>query len=43
MTLHLHPNVTFDDWGLFITETMVVTEQGGKPFTTLPRDLIVRH
>ena len=43
MTLHLHPNVTFDDWGLFITETMVVTEQGGRPFTSLPRDLIVRH
>jgi Xaa-Pro dipeptidase len=43
MTLHLHPNATFDDWGLFITETAVVTPLGGQPFTTLPRDLVVRH
>jgi ectoine hydrolase len=42
MTLHLHPNITFEDWGLFITETMVVTQAGGKPFTRLPRDLITR-
>jgi ectoine hydrolase len=42
MTLHLHPNITFADWGLFITETAVVTASGGKPFTSLPRELIVR-
>jgi ectoine hydrolase len=42
MTLHLHPNITFEDWGLFITETMVVTDSGGKPFTRLPRELIIR-
>jgi ectoine hydrolase len=42
MTFHVHPNLIFDDFGLYITESMVVTDQGGLPFTTLPRELVVR-
>jgi ectoine hydrolase len=42
MTFHVHPNMLFDDWGLYITESMVVTERGGQPFTQLPRALVVR-
>lgn len=43
MTFHVHPNLLFEDWGLYITESIAVTEQGGQPFTTLPRDLVVRE
>lgn len=42
MTFHVHPNLLFEDWGLYITESMVVTPGGGEPFTTLPRELVVR-
>lgn len=43
MTFHVHPNLSFDDWGLYITESIVITESGCNPFTTIPRDLIVKH
>lgn len=42
MTFHVHPNLLFADWGLYITESMVVTETGGQAFTQLPRDLVIR-
>jgi ectoine hydrolase len=42
MTFHLHPNLVFEDWGLYITESVVVTPGGGRPFTTVPRELVVR-
>ena len=43
MTFHVHPNLTFDDWGLYITESVVITDKGCEPFTSIPRDLIVKH
>jgi ectoine hydrolase len=42
MTLHMHPNLIFEGWGLYITETIVITDGGAEPFTTLPRDLVIR-
>ncbi len=42
MTLHMHPNLIFDGWGLYITETIVITPGGAEPFTLLPRELVVR-
>jgi Xaa-Pro aminopeptidase len=41
MTLHLIPGIWLDRWGIVITEAMVVTETGGEPFCTLPRELLV--
>jgi len=43
MTFHIHPNLTFDDWGLYITESIVITESGCESFTTIPRDLMIKH
>lgn len=42
MTFHVHPNLLFEDFGLYITESMVITDRGGQAFTTLPRDLVIR-
>lgn len=43
MTFHVHPNLTFDEWGLYITESIVITEKCCEPFTTIPRDLIIKY
>ena len=42
MTFHIHPNLTFVDWGLYITDTLLITESGAQPLTNLPRHLVIR-
>jgi ectoine hydrolase len=43
MTFHLHPNLIFADWGIYITESMVVTPHGARAFTQLPRALLEKN
>ncbi len=42
MTFHLMPGLWTDDWGLAITESFVVTPNGGQPLADIPRELVVR-
>ncbi|WP_171173758.1 M24 family metallopeptidase [Ruegeria sp. HKCCD8929] len=42
MTFHLMPGLWTPDWGLAITESFVVTPEGGKPLADMPRDLVVK-
>ena len=42
MTFHLIPGIWRDDWGLEISESFRVTAQGAEPFTSFPRELIVK-
>lgn len=42
MTFHLMPGLWTADWGLAITESFVVTPDGGKPLADIPRDLVVK-
>ena len=41
MTFHLMPGLWTPDWGLAITESFVITPEGGKPLADIPRDLVV--
>ncbi|MCL6283221.1 M24 family metallopeptidase [Ruegeria sp. 2012CJ41-6] len=42
MTFHLMPGLWTPDWGLAITESFVVTPQGGRPLADIPRELVVK-
>lgn len=42
MTFHLMPGLWTSDWGLAITESFVVTPEGGKTLADIPRELVVR-
>jgi len=42
MTFHLMPGLWTPDWGLAITESFVVTPDGGKPLAEIPRTLVVK-
>ena len=42
MTFHFSPALWFDDWGLEITESFVVTAHGAEPFCNTPRKLLVK-
>ncbi len=42
MTFHLMPGLWTPDWGLAITESFVVTSDGGKPLADIPREMVVR-
>ncbi len=42
MTFHLMPGLWTPDWGLAITESFVVTAEGGKPLADIPRELVVK-
>jgi ectoine hydrolase len=42
MTFHLIPAIWQDDWGLEITESFLVTDQGAEPFCSYPRQLLVK-
>ncbi|AZV78889.1 M24 family metallopeptidase [Parasedimentitalea marina] len=42
MTFHLMPGLWTADWGLAITETFVVTPEGGKALADIPRELVVK-
>jgi ectoine hydrolase len=42
MTFHFMPGLWFDDWGFEITESVVVTDQGGACLSNVPRELFVK-
>lgn len=41
MTFHLMPGLWTPDWGVAITESFVVTPEGGKPLADIPREIHV--
>lgn len=42
MTFHFMPGLWYDDWGLEITESILITEDGVETLTDLPGELFVR-
>lgn len=43
MTFHLMPGLWFDDWGMEITESILITENGAECFCKVPRKLFVKE
>ena len=43
MTFHFMPGLWFDDWGLEITESIVITETGAECLASVPRELFVKR
>jgi len=42
MTFHFMPGLWFDDWGIEITESILITETGAECFCSVPRKLFVK-
>lgn len=42
MTFHFMPGLWFDDWGMEITESILITEGGVETLTNYPRELFVK-
>ena len=42
MTFHFMPGLWFDDWGIEITESLVITEEGCETLAQVPRKLFVK-
>lgn len=42
MTMHFMPALWQDDWGLEITESLLITESGAEPLASVPRQLFVK-
>ena len=42
MTFHFMPGLWMDDWGLEISESIVITETGAEPLCRTPRQLFVK-
>ncbi|WP_445619396.1 ectoine hydrolase DoeA [Kushneria sp. Sum13] len=42
MTFHFMPGMWMDDWGLEITESILITETGVETFSNFPRQLFVK-
>lgn len=42
MTLHLIPGIWEEDWGLTISESILITPEGAKPVCSVPRRLITK-
>ena len=42
MTFHLMPGLWFDDWGMEITESILITENGAECLCNVPRQLFVK-
>ncbi len=42
MTFHLMPGLWTPDWGLAITESFVVTPEGGQPLADIPHEMVVK-
>ena len=42
MTFHFMPALWFDDWGLEITESFVITETAAETLANVPRKLFVK-
>ncbi|TKC88442.1 ectoine hydrolase DoeA [Trinickia terrae] len=43
MTFHFIPGLWFDDWGLEITESILITETGVETFCSTPRKLFLKE
>lgn len=43
MTIHVMPGIWLDDWGVEISETVLVTESGAEKFCDFPQDLVVKN
>ena len=43
MTFHFMPGLWFDDWGIEITESIVITEAGVETLADVPRQLFVKN
>lgn len=43
MTFHFMPGLWLDDWGLEITESILITERGVETFCNTPRQLFVKE
>jgi len=43
MTFHFMPGLWFEDWGLEITEPLVITANGAEPLANYPRKLFVKE
>jgi len=43
MTFHFMPGLWLDDWGLEITESILITENGVETFCNTPRKLFVKE
>ncbi|KVS08187.1 hypothetical protein WK29_22275 [Burkholderia vietnamiensis] len=43
MTFHFMPGIWQDDWGLEITESILITETGVETFCNSPRKLFVKE
>lgn len=42
MTFHFMPGLWYDDWGIEITESILITDKGAEKFTNLPSKLLVK-
>ncbi len=42
MTIHVIPGIWLDDWGVEISECILLTEKGARPLANTPRQLIVK-
>jgi ectoine hydrolase len=43
MTFHFMPGLWYDDWGLEITESIIITDNGVECLANLPRELFVKQ
>ena len=42
MTFHFMPGLWFDDWGIEITESIVITDAGAEPLANVPRKVFAK-
>lgn len=42
MTLHVMPGIWQDNWGIEISEPVLITEKGAEKFCTFPQELVVK-
>lgn len=43
MAFHLMPGLWTPDWGVAITESFVVTPDGGQALADIPREIVVKE
>jgi ectoine hydrolase len=43
MTFHFMPGLWFEDWGIEITESIVITGNGSRALADVPRKLMVKE
>ena len=42
MTLHVMPGIWLDNWGIEISEPVLITEKGAEKFCAFPQELVVK-